>query len=528
MKMAIQILMLMLLTVVGLKAVPALGQPFDETTISFSIADDNILMDPGETRRNSPAVYIGGQASAAERDGSSIYNQTASRLVLKKTLDTGQLFPEGALRLRLAVNSEGDYTFADDGTYLALNWAPKDKYLLKLTMFPVDSDRFRLGYHYDITWGGTGTFPKNFTKGLVPGLRLAFQMPVFEAFIGMKTALVRSPAEDILDNPGGNTNQFVERTFYGALGGLGVEPVKGLRIMAQGGYFAKGTSTRADVLGKRVHSGGMSFIAAYHIGGEVGRRLDLRMYYEDPEKYSIKPMKASSSDFGFDIAIEYSRLIQTLEDPDHFGSTTNEWSNAFAFSAGMRLDKLRIHFDSIYRDLSYIVWNVPGFVPNQALPGSADLGHGGPFAFLPESMGGEIYLLLSTDYHFELKGAHSLTPAVSFGFLLPATYTPSATGGVGQGPAAEEHAQGIQTTVVRGSSSGAWDTLPVGEEELPVFTLKFDLRYSISQAFSLIAEASYANDPNYSQVEIDPHGHATRVYIDPNIVGLGIVSELSF
>ena len=82
--------------------------------------------------------------------------------------------------------------------------------------------------------------------------------------------------------------------------------------------------------------------------------------------------------------------------------------------------------------------------------------------------------------------------------------------------------------MVRGSSSGDWDTLPAGEEELPVFMVKFDLRYSISQVFSLIAEASYANDPNYSQVEIDPHGHANRVYIDPNIIGLGIVSEMSF
>jgi hypothetical protein len=99
---------------------------------------------------------------------------------------------------------------------------------------------------------------------------------------------------------------------------------------------------------------------------------------------------------------------------------------------------------------------------------------------------------------------------------------------VGQGPFSADHAKGIQTTVVRGSNANDWDTLPPGDEELPVFMAKLDLRYNLSQHFSIVGEISYANDPNYSQVELDQHGHAKRVFIDPHIIGLGVVSELAF
>ena len=506
------------------------AQAFDETTISFSFADDDILKDPGETRKNSPAAYIGGQAeNGVDRVGGSVFNKTATRLSLYKRVDTGNLYPEGGLRLRMSVDGDGEYYLHDDSTYLSLNWTPIKDHKVQLKMYPVDSDRVRLGYHYDISWGGTKVFPTNFTRGLVPALVLGAETPFVGGFLGLKTALVRSPAEDILDNPGGNTNQFVERTYYGFIGGGHVEPLKGLRLHVSGGYFGKGTSTRADVLGARLHSGGISTMLSYHAGGEVGKRLDLRMYYEDPENNALAPdVDAYVQDFGFDVAVEYSRLIQTLEDPDRFGSTTNESSNAVALSAGLRVKKLRVHFDAIYRDLSYIVWNVPGFVPNQALPESADLGHGGSFAFLPEFLGGEIFAVVSTDYFIEFSKSMGFTPAISVGFLLPATYTPTANESVGQGPFSADHAKGIQTTVVRGSNANDWDTLPPGDEELPVFMAKLDLRYNLSQHFSMVGEVSYANDPNYSQVELDAHGHAKRVFIDPHIIGLGVVSELAF
>jgi len=518
---------------IGLLLVPgeAAAQLFDETTISFSFADDNVLRDPGETRKNSPDAYFGGQsATSLDRVGGTAFEQTATRLVVGKKLDTGTVFPDGALKLRFNAGLSGDYSMRDDGSYIALNIAATQGLLLKLAMFPVDSDRFRLGYHYDISWGGSNTFPKNFRKGLVPGLKLSLEHKRFEAFLGAKSALIRSPSQSILDNPGGNTNQFVERAYYAILGGGHVEIVEGLKLHLGAAYFEKGTNTRANVLGKKIDAWGFGGTISFGHGGAVGRRLDLRHYYQDPEQFSTTHSEAAyaGEKLGFQIAFEANFLGQVLEDPDLYASTTREWSKAFCLSTGVRYDKVRLFLDFVYRDLSYIVYNVPGFVPYQALPESASLSHGGGFSFLPQGLSGEWFGVLSGDYFFELGKSYGITPALSVGFLLPATYQAGADGLGIEGPYAAEHAKGTQKVVVRGSHSGDWGILPAGEDELAVWILKFDLKFTISRYFALIGEVSYAHDPNYAQVLIDPHGHAVREFDSPDILGFGLVSELAF
>jgi hypothetical protein len=508
------------------------GQAFDQTSVTFSFADDNVLKDSGETRKNSPDAYFGGQsASSLDRLGGSPFQQTATRLVVGKQVDTGiRLYPEGAVKLRFNANFSGDYGLADDGTYLALNLALRKSMLLKLSMFPVDADRLRLGYHYDISWGGTNTFPKNFRKGRAPGLVLAFDSNRGGVFAAMKTALIRSPSEEILDNPGGNTNQFVERSYYAALVQGWGEPVKGLRLQVGGGYFEKGTNTRANVLGKKIDAWGIGGALSYRLKGEVGKRLDLRQYYQDPEQFplNVEPANYDTNRIGFQIAFEGNALGQVLEDPDYYGSTKREWSKAFYLSTGLRVRQWRLFFDALYRDLTYIVYNVPGFVPYQALPENSDLSHGGSFSWLPEGLSGEWFLVLSTDYFFRFRKGLGLMPALSFGMLLPATYMAGDAGTKIQGPYPSEHAQGTQKVVVRGSNSGDWGILPAGADELPVFILKFDLKFNVSRYFSLVYEFSYANDPNYAQVKIDSHGHAVRDFDEPHIVSMGFVSEMTF
>lgn len=517
---------LVLFAAVALFAGSARGQVFDETTISFSFADDNVLRDPGETRVNSPNAYFGQQGSSyVDRFEDSVFNRTGSRLVLSRKFDTGRLFADGSLRMRVGCDEWGNYAFRDDGTFIRLNFQPNDGFASALTFYPVDADRFRLGYHWDISWGGSSSFPQNFRRGLAPGLKWTVKAGMLDAFAGMKTALIRSPAEGTLDNPGGNTNQYVERAYYGFLGGAGVEPLRGLRLDVSGGYFEKGTSTRASVLGKAITSGGVSAQVSYHVGSEVGHRLDLRLYQLDPEEYPLDDPSRYEGRFGFDAAFEFSRLVQTLEDPDHYASTKNEWSNAFYFSSGVRYRKLRVHVDGVYRDLTYIVHNVPGFVPGQALSEEADLSHGGGFDTLPEWLNGELFGVLSVDYFFEPLG---LTPAVSLGWLLPATYKPTDEGLTIEGPYPADHATGIQKVVVRGSSSGDWDILPVGEEEMPVFISKFNLKWSLGKNYSMVGEVSYTRDNNFAQVLMDDHGHAKRRFDKPDILGIGVVSELRF
>lgn len=524
------------LLAVALSPAPAWCQLFDETKISFSLADDNVLRDPGETKINSPGLYFGGQAkSPADRTEPSVYSQPASRLHVFKRLDFGTLSPEGGLKVRFRPDENGNYIITDDGTYLALNFlfgsgAPEasDRKGGRFLLNPVDSDRIRIGTHYDISWGGSNAFPKNFRKGLVPGASLSFDLGLVDFFVAAKTALIRSPSETILDNPGGNTNQFVERTNYGALGGIDVEPLKGLKLSLGGGYFEKGTSARPNTLGMPIDAGGGSARIAYHLGGDVGRRLDLRLYMQDPEKYGINDPLDTSRYMGLDLAFEFAFVDQVLEDLDRFGSTRHEQSKAFALTAGFRFEKLRLHFDMVYRDLTYITFNVPGFMPYQALPGNADLSHGNGFSFLPEALSGEWFSVLAADYHFKLGGQMGLSPALSGGLLLPATYKPGAEGLTIEGPFVEEQVKGIQKVVVRGTRQGDWDILPAGEDEMPVFIGKFDLKFNVGPNYAVVGEVSYANDPNYAQVFMDEQGHAIREFDNPHVLGLGLIAEMAF
>jgi hypothetical protein len=485
-----------------------------DTTISFSFADDNLLRDAGETRRNSPNAYFGqAEASSLDRVEGTQFRSSSSLLQLSKSIDTGtKLTPSGALIVRLKSSASGDYTLSDYGSVIDLSYQFNKRSKLGISFLPIDSDRFRLGHNYDISWGGSNVFPKNFRKGLVPAAKIALDTETLDFFVGMKSALIRSPAETILNNPGGNTNQMVERAYYGFLSGLGLSlPGTGLRLDLQAGYFDKGTNTRANVLGQKIYSGGGTAILSWNAGGKVGHRLDTRLYSEDPLRFPLQEGK-KAGDFGVEVAVEYTRLIQTLEDPDNTSSTKNEWGQAMAFTGGIRLGKFRTHLNVIMRDLPFIVFNVPGFVPYQALPENAEITN-------------EVFGVLSFDYFFEGLG---ITPAISFGVLKPSTYKADVQGTDILGTYAEQVSQGIQKVVVGGSERGDWDILPAGSDEELVLVTKVNLKWSLADSFAVIGEVTYAYDSNTAQVTLNDQGHAIRNFDNPNILGLGFITELQF
>ena len=122
-------------------------------------------------------------------------------------------------------------------------------------------------------WGGTNSFPKNLRRAFAPGLELDLDYRYWHVFVGMKTALVRSPTDDILDNKGGNTLENVERTFYGFLGGAGFEfSDTGPRLELDGGFFnrsCKNTMPEACVAAHDI-------VAVFPLDGLELHRLCLR------------------------------------------------------------------------------------------------------------------------------------------------------------------------------------------------------------------------------------------------------------
>jgi len=484
-----------------------------DTTISFSFADDNALKDAGETRQNSPTGFFGQSPDGSlSRVEDPAFEGTTSLLRIAGSSDVGRWKPGGELLVRFKVDTVGKYELGDYGSNLSLRYLFSDEASFGFTAYPVDTDRFRLGHNWDVTWGGSDTFPRNFRSGQVPGFKLDLDTAVLDVFAGMKAALIRSPAEDILDNPGGNTTQLVERAYYSALLGLGVEiPGTGLRMDLQGAFFQKGTSTRDAVLGEPILAGGGTAIVRWTRGATVGNRLDLDLYFQDPTRYPLRE-ESYEGHLGFDVAMEYTHLAQVLEDPDHPASTRLEQARAAALTAGLRYRKLRTHLNLIFRDLSFIVFNTPGFVPYQAMPEAAEVKP-------------EIFGVLSVDYFIKSLG---LTPALSVGVLRPATYRPNMQGSTLTGPYAAAVEEGIHKVVVKGSNSFDWQMLPAGEDEWLVFMARFDVKWNLGEAFAMIGEVSYRYDGNIAQVFMTDQGHAVLRFDDPHILSYGLVAEYQF
>ncbi|MFT5429925.1 MAG: hypothetical protein ACI9OJ_000598 [Myxococcota bacterium] len=484
-----------------------------KTRISFTFGHENVLVKPGETKESVPGALFGAcDKSILARTTSQECGGVAANLVLYKRLTFSKTFqPEAALSLRIRASDSGA-DMDDNGSYLRLNYflSPSHDKFWALTLFPVDADRMRLGYHYDVSWGGTDSFPKNFRRGAAPGLKFDLDYKYWHFFVGAKGALVRSPADDILDNPGGNTLKNVVRVFYGGLAGFGVEFMDtGLRLEMNGGIFNKGTNTRQNAIGQDILAGGVSGRLSYRFGMPIGRQIDIRLYQQDPIRSELfEKENYKGGKFSMAAEIEGTFLIQSLEDPDRVNSTRNEQSWMSHVGFAMKYGHFRMHLHAIYRDLTAILFDVPGFVPYQALPENTETS-------------GEIYASLAADYNIQ---PIDLTIGLKFGLLKPATYN----GIVPAGTTASSTDQGRRKVVVRGSGTGDWDILPAGEDELLVFSTELSVKWSFYDFFAVVGEISYERDDNVAQVIQDAQGHNVRVFDEPNRLGFMILSEMLF
>jgi hypothetical protein len=240
---------------------------FIDTRVTFVFADDNVFAGP---RDRSPNIDFGQRNEANtffdNYDTKDSGQETKSNLVLYKAF--GGPFPrivgDAALvsRFDFYLDEETGKPgagFFDDGTFLQLSYLlcdtsgtpselSKAKNRLYLLAFPFNADRMRLGYSYDITWGGNPTFPNN-TRG-VPGLKLGWDGDRAYAFVGAKSArLLNEKTNDLQSN-------------FGLLAGAGYDLTDLLRWEVGGGFFQKGVfppnSLTDPIGGKDVQAEGIS------------------------------------------------------------------------------------------------------------------------------------------------------------------------------------------------------------------------------------------------------------------------------
>ena len=503
---------------------------FMDTRLSWTFGDDDFLHRTGELVPLSPTFSIGDRAQYRlffdNLNSRFSGRENLTHLVMYKKMPgfLPNLTTEAALVLRFDLaalsSNTGNLNAAlqDAGSYIRIfyNTGAKANEGVSAVFFPLDTDRFRLGYLYDISWGGTASsinqsiFPR--LQGSSPGMKVQYDtehflgsMPAY-VFGGFKTATIVQP-EQVL-NPGGENDVELVRvgeTNFGFLGGFGVDPLPMLRFDAGAGYFQQGKFDLDDVRGKSVYTFGTSARVVVHHDMPVPASVDFKLYRNDPMAPMIlfAPEVYKANEMAWSISAEGSLLEQHLKDFDAAGVTRNQSAYAGALQGVVKLGYARFSATGIFRNLNFNVRNVPGFIPFETLPTNA-------------KSDPELFGAVAADYHIK---ALRLTPGLSGGLQLPSTFRSEFTdGGV---PAS-------RTIVIR--QQGDESILPYNKERTAILQARLSVRWDISNMLGAVAFMQLVRDNNGTLVVRDPtEGTASlRVFQSPNRLGAGVSLQARF
>jgi len=495
-------------------AKPGAGGSFMDTRLTWTFGDDDVLHRTGATQPLSPLPNIG------DRPGYRLFfdnlnsrftgRENVSHLVMYRKMPgfIPNLDTEAALVLRfdmqeLAANNQNvNKALYDAGSYLRIfyktgeNYATKTKQGLGLVFFPLDTDRFRLGYLYDISWGGTAAsrnesiFPR--LQGSSPGLKMQYDGSGWYIFGGFKTAQIVQPQVNL--RPGGSGNEVevvrVAEANYGFLGGLGGDLGSVLHADVGAGYFQQGRFEFPDLRpppdtdrqAPRVFTYGGSSRLVFHKDMPTPQSIDFLLYRNDPNApmQLFKPEVYKPGEFAYSVAVEFTRLHQNLHDPDpnKTGATKIQPAHAGAIQGVIKAGYARIGLAAIVRDLPFVLRNVPSFVPFEALDGQST------------KTQYETFFAGSIDYYFE---SLHLRPGLGGGVQLPATFSSESTVG---------NADAGRTVIVR--NQGNVSILPLGATRKPIFQSRLSLRWDLSDIFAAIGWVQMQYDPDATIVTRDP------------------------
>jgi len=479
---------------------------FVDTRIAFILGDDDFLHKAGETIIDSPLPGFGNRPGYElffdNLDSARTGRENQFHLVLYKKLKgyIPGLTTEGAIVTRYDFSSSRDGKLQDAGTYLLVKYQEPGRGEFSVTMFPVSTDRFRLGYLYDLTWGGADTFAAA-SKQLTPGIKFNYRTPDMYAFLGFKTAKV-------LTNPPPGSNQGREsETVYAMLGGFGWTPSDKLSVEGNGGYFQMGQNPNLGVEGEMVQLVGASGRIAYMNGMKLGMSADLRLFRSDQEFVDSLLTKPSyKPGLHYLLSLEGNFMAQSLSDPDNYGDTIMQPAYAGALNFKLQKDLARLTFTLFSRSLSFILLNVPSYVPYQAMSGELETSP-------------ELFAALGGDYYFP---ALHMTLGLTVGVQMPSTAQVHLTTSTG----ASDVDLGVRTIVVR--NEGELSVLPDGEEAMPIFGTKLSLKWDLSDMMALSFVVLYQLDPNFTTLKTLPNGTAKREFEDGNKFGAAIIATAKF
>jgi hypothetical protein len=508
-------------------AIPGVsGNGFMDTRLTWTFGDDDFLHGTGELYPLSPKATIGDRSQyRLFFDGLNSRfagRENLTHLVMYKRMPS--YFPnittEAAVVLRFdlaalaAATGNLNSALYDSGSYLRIfrrtGGTEAKPYGTSLVFFPLDTDRVRLGYLYDISWGGTAAninqsiFPR--IQGSSPGLKIQHEGEGYYGYVAFKTAQIVQP--QIVLNPGGTGDVEVVRVGeanYGFLTGAGFDFNDSLRMDAGAGYFMQGRFDLEGVRGQPVYTYGGSARLIFHKQMPVPQSVDFQLYRNDPmaPMTFFAPEKYKPEELAYSVSAEGDALMQHLKDYENYGATKDQLAAAGALQAVVKAGYLRASATGIARDLNYVVRNVPGFIPFNSTPQSA-------------TTQSEAFGAVALDYHMpDLK----LTPGISAGAQLPATFRSEfSEGGV---PASK-------TIVVR--QQGDQSILPLGAGRRLIVQMRANLKLQLSEMMAINAWVQYVRDDNGTLVVRDPldGSGSIRVFQSPDRLGAGVAVQARF
>jgi hypothetical protein len=363
--------------------------------------------------------------------------------------------------------------------------------------FLFDTERFRLGYLWDISWGGGGLFT-NKRNGFAPGLKLEFDASIVDGFIGFKTARVSEQRQ--ADDEGEPLN--VQETNYGFLFGLGVDATDWFRADIGGGYFQQGTFDQPGLVGEPVYTYGFSARLAFHGGYDVGPGADFRLYRNEPLAYEALADEAEAAaadsaaeaadSIAWMVSLEGTVLGQHVADLDSWGGSEIQPAYAAALNAKIAYGGFSAFLIGFFRNLEFILHRVPSFSPFVAIPEAAEANP-------------EFFAAAGVTYYFE---GPRLTPSFLAGVQLPASLSAGGT-----------------TIVVRDEENR--DILPSGDDRVPVISTRLSLRWDLSSILSIYGMVQYVRDENLTRLTRDASG-TFHAYRSADLLGFAVMTQARF
>jgi hypothetical protein len=491
-----------MLTLLALTSLASAGE-FMDVWVTSAFEDTNLMAGPEAYSPSANFVQRGNRAFFEDYESRSSDDISRAQLVLYRK-DDGNWSgwaTEAAFVLRYTPYLNPDQTepgtaIEDDGSYVRIiRKLPGKDHSISLTGYAVDSGRFRLGYSYDLTWGGREIH--SFTTGAAPGVRLQWQNGGHYAFAGMKSAV-----GDWVDP---DTRLKRNQAYYGYLAGAGVQINENLKVEVGLGAFEQGQIQNVDQTTSTLYG---EMINAFGYAGQIAWRstpdlrwiesADLKLYRNSPD--FVKDTYISHrqlNGFGVLVQAEVDRLSHNLLDPVEGDTTTIETGTAADLQTLMVMGNTTVGVDAVYKDLAYILFNVPGLTSGVAMNPNMD-------------QTPQLYGRAKVSHYFPEA---YIAPSLGFGVMRPATY--STSGG----------------TFVQYTERDK-EQVPRGQDPAAILSGLVGVQLDLSKSVVLVSEVLYTMDKNQSEfVKTKERPEGDRLNApseEQNVLGMNVMMRARF